>query len=438
MSGALAQRHERTRYAVHVAGMSERFRRAYQVASRSVCRGLHEARASIGAPGYAAPVRVLFTATPGWGHIHPMIPLARALVDGGDEVLWATAPDAAVRVESAGFRAQPAGMNERDGFAIVATDPDILALPPDQRPQRMGPKLFATVRAPVMLAELRPLAEAWDPQVMVCDALELAGPILATKLGVPNLTHSFGPLLPPERIAAMAEIVAPLWQRLGLQPRPYAGTYDNLYIDIYPPSLQPAERPHVSSSQLLQPVAFATGRDEPLPPWVTAEGPPLVYVTFGTVFTEATGLASIVSAVRDLEVRLIATVGPHIDPHELGPQPPNVHVASYIPQRQLLPCCSAVVSHGGSGTFLATIAAGVPQLCLPQGADQFLNAAAATQSGIGLSIPPDQATHDRVQSAVSQLLTEVSFTSAVEACRQEIATMPAPDTVAAELHTRYG
>jgi len=235
----------------------------------------------------------------------------------------------------------------------------------------------------------------------------------------------------------MADVVAPLWQGLGLQPRPYAGTYEHLYLDIYPPSLQPAERPHVPSSQLLRPVGFATGRDEALPAWVIEDGPPLVYVTFGTVFSDAAALAAIVSAVRDLDARVVATVGPHIDPEALGPQPQSVHVARYIPQRQLLPHCSAVVSHGGSGTFLASVAAGVPQLCLPQGADQFLNATASTRSGIGLSLPPDQASPDRVHAAVSRLLTEDSFRSSAEAVAREIATMPAPDVVAAQLHANY-
>ena len=382
-------------------------------------------------------MRVLFTATPGWGHIHPMVPLARAFADRGDDVLWASAPDAVTRIEGAGFRAEPAGVSERDGFATVATDPDILALPPELRPQRMGPKLFGTVRAPTMLAELMPIAQAWDPQLLVCDALELAGPIIAAHLGIANVTHSFGPLLPRERLAAMAGVVAPLWEGLGLSPRPFAGTYDHLYLDIYPPSLQSADRPHVPASQLLQPIAFTTGADEALPASVTGDGPPLVYVTFGTVFTDASALGALVCAIRDLDVRVVATVGPHIDPEALGHQPANVHVAQYIPQRQLLPHCSAVVSHAGSGTFLASIAAAVPQLCLPQGADQFLNAAACSQSGVGLSLPPDQVSPDHVQTAVSRLLTEDSFGSSAAAVAQEITTMPAPPVVAAQLSAAY-
>ena len=54
----------------------------------------------------------------------------------------------------------------------------------------------------------------------------------------------------------------------------------------------------------------------------------------------------------------------------LGSLPGNVHVSRVIPQSLLLPRCSAVVSHGGSGTLLAALAHGLPQVCLPQAADQ--------------------------------------------------------------------
>jgi UDP:flavonoid glycosyltransferase YjiC (YdhE family) len=115
-----------------------------------------------------------------------------------------------------------------------------------------------------------------------------------------------------------------------------------------------------------------------------------------------------------------------------------VHVARYIPQSQLLPHCSAVVSHGGSGTFLAALGAAVPQLCLPQGADQFFNAAACERSGVGLAVQPDSITNDRVRHAVERLLFELVFRDAAHRLSGEIASMPAPPDVAATLESTYG
>jgi MGT family glycosyltransferase len=162
-----------------------------------------------------------------------------------------------------------------------------------------------------------------------------------------------------------------------------------------------------------------------------------VYVTFGTVFSNEAVLSTVVDAVRDLGVRVVVTVGPHGDPASLGAQPGNVHVARYIPQSQLLPHCSIVVSHAGSGTFLAAISAEIPQLCLPQAADQFLNAAACAQSGTGLSLQPGNVSTDQIRDAVSRLLSDTTFRTATERVSREIAAMPSPQDVVDRLHAEY-
>jgi MGT family glycosyltransferase len=161
-------------------------------------------------------------------------------------------------------------------------------------------------------------------------------------------------------------------------------------------------------------------------------------VTFGTVFSNNAALSAVIEAAYELSVRAVVTVGPDGDAAALGPQPPNVHVARYIPQDQLLPHCSAVVSHAGSGTFLAALAAGLPQVCLPQAADQFLNAAACHRSGAGLSVEPGEATPEHVTAALSRVLSDAAFRTAAERLSREIAAMPSPHDVAELLHSRYG
>ena len=289
-----------------------------------------------------------------------------------------------------------------------------------------------------MMVDLMPAAVAFSPTLVVCDAAEFAGPIAAAALGVPNITHSFGALLPETRVAAAGREVAPLWGAQGLEPRPYCGCYDNLYLDIYPPSLQSADRPHVPATQPLRPETFAIGDDEPLPEWITTnDSTPLAYVTLGTVFSNDEALTNIVQALCDLGLRVVVTVGPHGDPSSLGPQPSNVHVAHYIPQRQLLPYCSVVVSHAGSGTFLAALSAEIPQLCVPQAADQFLNAATAVASGTGLSLLPGNVSLEAVRDAVTRLLNDPAFRSATERVSHEIAAMPSAPEVAERLRNDY-
>ena len=129
-------------------------------------------------------------------------------------------------------------------------------------------------------------------------------------------------------------------------------------------------------------------------------------------------------------MRVLVTVGPAGDPDAFGAQPDHVHVERYVPQTRVLRHCSVVVSHAGSGTFLATLAQGVPQLCLPQAADQFLNADACRRSGVGLALDPEEATGPAIGNSVARLLAEHSFRDRAAVRAAEIAAMPDPAEVA--------
>lgn len=378
-------------------------------------------------------MRVLVTTPGGTGHIHPMVPLARALVERGHAVLWAL-PDYAVGlVEQAGLRAVGTSPLPPTGPAdTVRLYPHLLELPPADRPDVLFGKLFGALMAPPMLTGLVPVAHDWRPDLVLSDAAELAGPIVAAELGVPGISKGFGPLLPEHRVARADEELAPLWRSRGLEPRPYGGCYDHLYLDPYPPELQPQTVPHVPRRQLLRPVSY-TGptTDEELPLPAARLDRPLVYVTMGTVFNDVAPLRELVTALAELDVRLLVTVGPHGDPALLGEQPAHVRVERYVSQEVLLPRCDVVVSHAGSGTSISTLEHGLPQLCLPQGADQFHNAAAISSSGAGIALLPGTATGNAVRTAVQQLLTQASYRQTAGRLSTSIAAMPSPDEVSA-------
>lgn len=375
-------------------------------------------------------MKVLVTTPPGIGHVNPMVPLARSLQGHGHEVRWAAGADAGDRIEIAGISFVPAGLPASAGrSALLAQFPEIAALPPAEQPDQMFPKLFGATYAPVTLADLLPVIRSWSPDLVLHDAAEFAGPILAATLGIPSVSKAFGAVIPQHRMTAVAEAVAPLWRKVGLEPRPYGGCYDHLYLDIYPPGLQPPLPTYIPRSQALRPVAY-DGDPDPgvvvLPPGEQ----PLVYLTLGTAFTAPAPLRALVADLATLDVRLLVTVGPAGDPASLGSWPAQVQVERYVPQTAVLGSCQLVVSHGGSGTALAALSHGLPQLCLPQGADQFLNAAALSQVGAGLTVASGEPT----VPAVARLLTEPAFGAAARQWAGVLAAMPSPDEVAQSLN----
>ena len=357
-------------------------------------------------------MRVLCTCVPGYGHFHPMVPLARALQAAGHEVAFATAERFCSRVTAAGFEAFPAGLNPGEMVQRA------VASFAEQDAWRFGAHMFAGVAAPAKLPELLQIVERWRPDLVVHDVTDFAGPPAATHAGVPAVAHTLGPMFPIAFHELAAEVL------------PHGRSA--LLLDTCPPSLQTSEVADIAAvTRPLQPVPFDAVAGETLPGWVHELRPqPTVYVTLGTLDNEAPGvIEAAVEGLRDEPLNVVVTVGPNRDPGELGAQPANVHVERYVPQSLLLPHCDAVVAHGGSGTTLAALAHGLPMLVLPQGANQFWNADRCAELGVAIRLLPPEVDAGAVRDAVRTLLTVPTFRERAGELAEEIAGMPAPEDV---------
>ena len=377
-------------------------------------------------------MRVLLSSTWGHGHVFPMVPLARALLDAGHQVLWATNAPAVPLVSAAGLPAVAVGLDTAGVAQVEARlATEVADVPPAQRAAHAFPSMFGAWATPSMVADLLPVARDFGPDLMVHEQAELGSALVAAVLGVPSVTHAFGGAVPAAFVAAAGDRVGELWAEHDRPLPPYAGSFLTAYLDICPPSVQTQPLDHIPVRLPLRPVPHAAAPTEALrePPGDA----PLVYVTLGTVRAHTAALQDAVAGLADLDVRVVVAVGPAGDLAALGAQPPHVTVASWVDQAALLPRCAVVVSHTGSGTFLGALAHGVPQLCLPQAADQFRNAAAAERGGLGLVLTPGEATAPNVADAVCRLIAEDGFRAAAGAVATEIASMPAPSDVVPQL-----
>jgi len=151
-----------------------------------------------------------------------------------------------------------------------------------------------------------------------------------------------------------------------------------------------------------------------------------VYFTLGTEFNVESGdlFGRVLAGLGQLPLDVIVTVGRQLRPADLGTQPANVHVTSYVPQASLLPRVCAVVSHAGSGSVAGALAFGLPQVLLPLGADQPLNAARCEALGCGIVLDPLTVTPGEVRDAVRQVLGEEQFRRAAGRLRAEILALP--------------
>ena len=127
--------------------------------------------------------------------------------------------------------------------------------------------------------------------------------------------------------------------------------------------------------------------DQPEP---VADGPhdvrPLVLVALSSTYQDhGATLQRIADALGELPVRAVVTTGPAIEPEAID-APANVAVVRSAPHRRLMPEAALVVTHGGHGTVVKALAAGVPLVVLPHGRDQADNAVRVTERGAGLKL----------------------------------------------------
>ncbi|HEU4908116.1 MAG TPA: glycosyltransferase [Propionibacteriaceae bacterium] len=168
-----------------------------------------------------------------------------------------------------------------------------------------------------------------------------------------------------------------------------------------------------------------------VPRWLSAARTrPRVYLTLGTVsFGAVEVLSRAISEIAPMDVDILVAVGPEGEPAALGVLPDNVYVERFVAQSAVLPLVDLIVHHAGTGTVLGALGIGLPQLLLPQGADQFLNAEMLTAAGAVRAVTNDAQQPGAIGEAVQALLDDCPERQAAIRLRDEIAAMPAPAEV---------
>ena len=144
-------------------------------------------------------------------------------------------------------------------------------------------------------------------------------------------------------------------------------------------------------------------------PWSPPAGDdlPFVLVAMSTTFMDhVEQLQRAVTALGSLPVRGLVTTGPAVDPEQII-APDGVAVVRSAPHREVLAHTDVLVTHGGHGTVVKGLVAGVPIVCMPTGRDQPDNAARVVHRGAGVRISKN-ASPAKVAAAVRRLLDDPS------------------------------
>jgi len=387
--------------------------------------------------------RFLFSVSGGYGHLHPLVPLARTLQQAGHEVAFASGAGLQPLVEAAGFACFRVG-------GALAADPEYQQFKALTRTMPVGldtelfvyPRLFCGISSRVRTPDLVALARTWQPDLLIREGGEYGAVIAAEHLGVPHATVAFTTALQGMAIFERdaAAYLDPVRQAWGLAPDPVvAAPYRYLYLAPSPPSFSredvgdPATaRPLPPTTHFIRPEVFDQAEQETLPAWI-AQLParPTVYVTLGTEANKEpelypSVLQTIIAGLREAPINLIVTLGRDKDPADFGPQPPNVHIERYIPQSLLLPHCDLMVMHGGSNSLLAALDLGLPLVVVPLIADQFFNAHITASVGLGRVVRREELTPAHVRAAVDDALANPRYRQTAARLQAEMHALPGP------------
>jgi UDP:flavonoid glycosyltransferase YjiC (YdhE family) len=389
-------------------------------------------------------VRVLFATTANDGHFGPLLPFARACAGAGHEVRVAAPESYGVALSRVGFA--------HEAFADAAPEvigPVMGSLPSmslEEADDVVLREVFGRIDAQAALPGLRETIERWRPDIVVRESAELGSLAEAERAGVPHVHVCIGMHEVASRFAeTVDEPMSELGRLAGLADgQLHAALAAETIVSLAPELLDhaagevPAEAHSYKRFHELTPAPSG----ERLAEWGD-QGLPLIYVTFGSVAGSIPPFAGVfreaLDALADLDVCVLMTVGRNLAPEGLGPLPGNARVRQWVPQGDVLAHAAAMIGHGGFGTTMGALAAGVPQVVVPLFSfDQVVNGDHVAAVGAGLTIGRGHGAVERAAAEIPRLLTDPAYAESARRVAAAMRDLPPPAEVVPVLAALVG
>ena len=357
-------------------------------------------------------MKVVASFVGGWGHAEPLLESARLARGWGHDVTFIG--QASVLPQLAGY-----------GFPTVAVGPDTITdkrlplRPVDRELERAAMRnSFVTRFGRARATALARLFKELHTELLLCDEVDFGALVAAERIGIPSVTVN---VIAAGRLVSSI-VVGEAWNELrlenGLDPDPDGARLGGgLCIAPFPASFR-------------DPTVPVTPRWRPVRPTTPDPGPArdgtLVYATLGTVFNVESGdlLGRIIEGLRIVGVDALVTTGPYRKADEFHAVPAHVRIARYVDQQLVLGRCAAVVCHGGSGTLMAALSAGVPVVVVPLGADHPDNADRCLDLGCGVVLDAAAAAPSDIAAAIRTVTGNPAFRLAAQRLADEAAKQP--------------
>lgn len=366
-------------------------------------------------------VKVVLASLPAFGHLYPLVPLALALERTGATVVFATGEEFVSRLPARTVPGAEESWAFSDATSEIARRVDQLGEGSDEG---LGLTLFVELCAPHVVDVMTAVLERERPDLVVFEQSNVgaamaahATEIRAFCVAIVGWGRQWSTIY--ETVAATVHAPAACALAEGL-------------IDPHPPFLADLDATPPFPTMAMRPTAWSP--DRPVQPWLLEQRrAPRVYLTMGTVFGNVDMLRAAALEIAGSGCEVLVATGPGIEPSALGDMPSAVHVEKEVPQAHLLPYVDLVVHHGGTGTVIGSLASGLPQIVMPQGADQFWNADHLAAEGACRIVLPGAPPGSIAAAATALTKPQAPEREAARRLGAVIAAMPSPDAVAQRL-----
>jgi MGT family glycosyltransferase len=407
--------------------------------------------------------RFLFATMPIVGHVAPIAPVARELINRGHEVTWYTSKYFEDKITATGATLAPLvspidfgdgeynkhfpGRDKYHGLRQVVYDFEHV--------------FVGSVEGYV--DDLRTLIDSDHPDALVVDPAVAAGVILSIVDGVPTATIGisvlalqdayqapFGLGLPPRtsllgrlRNKALYPLIDHvIFRRVNRASAALAKKHDWPYFPFRPkatdflfiqPSVESFEYPRANTPpqvHFVGPLMPELSADSPRPAWwadletARESGRPIILVTQGTIATDSMELIQPTLDAMEFEDVFVVAAG--VDPATLPAIPANARVERFVPFRPLMPLIDGYVTNGGFGGVTIALANGVPVVSGGTTEDKAEVGGRVAYTGVGINLKTSRPTVERLRTAIFSILRDPSYRQRAAEIQRDLATHDGP------------
>jgi MGT family glycosyltransferase len=366
--------------------------------------------------------RILVYNVPLRGHTTPLFPVIKELASRGAQIVYCLTPNYRPAIEAAGaeFRLLPAHLMADDYFDVRKLDTG--------NPIRTAEALISTNE--LLLPELLPFVEDFQPDVIIHDAMCPWGLHLSQITGIPSVSSMTMFMLNNRLFAGSSA----LWQvirmilsqlpdihryrqaesrlrrkyavRLPWRLEEFLNSPGTMTLTYSSPLLLPAGYPPNDTFVNVGPTIGSVAEKDDFP-FERLTKKPLVYASLGTLTNRNSRFYEhCLEAFNDSDFQLVLSTGARAG--LAAREREGVIIREFVPQLKILQRAAVFISHAGMNSVHESLYYKVPLLMAPQQVEQQVVAAQVVRAGAGLCLgqTPSAAS---LRAGVEQILGDSQY-----------------------------